>query len=275
MTQPTIEEILRKYPPLKRFETNPDVVRQLYAELNPKRNLSDLEEGDYVNGVDVLIARVISTSSYLGCPVCYRKKEGVDEGTSFDCTDVKCNTQRVATRLTKWTLLGGDEMTKAILDFPPFAYKLEDGNQYVAKVVNIKGRVQKLTDQKENGKVVGKTPVIMVRDMKVVSDIRDAGTEPMEKTAEAESIPVTMAKAPPSPPIPPTPKPEVCTIPEPKLRAFNTWMGIMKTVTEAQLKSHVEGNLKLKMEDVLPLVSKTFLDSTQQTVYTLKPEPTH
>jgi hypothetical protein len=279
MTQPTIEEMLRKYPALKRFESNPDAVRQLFAELNPKKSLSDLGEGDYVNGIDVLIVRVIGTSYYVGCPVCYRKKEGVEIGTSFDCTDVKCHTQRVATKLTKWTLLGGDEKTKAILDFPPFAYKIEDGNEYLAKVVNIKGRVQKMTDQKQNGQVVGKTPVIMVRDMTVVSDIRDAEVEPLAEIitkstlAEAAQIPLTPTATAPtqaSPPAPPVP-----TIPEAKLKAFNTWMTIMKTVTDAQLKNHVENNLKLKLDDVLPLVDKHFLDNNQTTVFTLRPEPTH
>jgi hypothetical protein len=281
MTAISIEEMLRKYPPLARFKDNPDAVRQLYAELNPKRKLSELDIGDYVNGMDVLITKVIGTSYYVGCPVCFYKKEGVEIGTSFDCTNIKCNTQRVATKLVKWTLQGGDETTKAILDFPAFAFRLDDGNKYLAKVVNISGKVQKLTDQKQDGKVVGKTPIIMVRDMKVVSDIRDPETDTLAtqitKSTLAEAVEIPLGEGPkglPTPPVSPV-TPPISTIPETKLKAFNTWMTIMKTVTEAQLKNHVESNLKLKLDDVLPLVDKHFQDSTQTTVYTLRPEPTH
>ena len=281
MTQKTIEEILREIPALIKYKDNPEILRTLYAELNPKRDLSGLTEGEFVNGADVLVVKVLSTNYYVGCPECFSKKEGVDIGTSYNCTNSKCNTQRVATKLVKWTLLGGDSTTKVILDFPPFGFRLEDGNALLAKVINIKGKVTALRDQRTDGKVTGKTPVIMVRDMRILSDVRDVGTDSIEaavaQVGEGTQPPVTKTltttEAMPAPPSQPTP-----TLPDAKLKVFRTWMSVMSAnagiVTEAQLKAYAENNLKVKLEDVLPYVNKQFRDQTQQTFYTLIPEPT-
>jgi len=85
MTQLTIEEILKKVPALKRYEGNPEAIRTVYAELNPKKDLSGLIEGEFVNGAEVLIVRILNESFYIGCPTCFTKKDGMEEGVVFDC----------------------------------------------------------------------------------------------------------------------------------------------------------------------------------------------
>lgn len=262
----TIEEIIQKIPALKVWAKNPDIVFQLYSELNPRNNLTDVAEGDYLQGADVLVSKVMSANSYIGCPVCYTKtKDGVEEGVSYECGNAKCNTQRVATKLSKWKLLAGDmDGTKVVLDFPPFGFKIVDGKDYIAKVVNIKGKVTTIQEEKKDGQTI-RIPVILVRDMKVLSDIRDT---PLPTVAEGASVPTE----PPTPvsPIPPPPSPPT-GLPEDKLKTFNLWMTFQaKPIIEAQLVSYVENNLKLKLTDVLPLLDKTFQDATQTTLYTLK-----
>jgi hypothetical protein len=138
-------------------------------------------------------------------------------------------------------MLGGDPTTKVILEFPPFGYKLDDGAKYIAKVVNIKGRVSGVREQKTDG-VKHKVPIILVRDMKVISDIR--GPEaPKESTPEAAPTPS-----------PPTP---TSNLPAEKVAAFKTWLRIVgKPVSEEQVKNYVKNNLKGALEDVLPLLKK-------------------
>jgi hypothetical protein len=239
----TVEEIIKEIPALKAYATNPDVVKQLYKELNPREGLGDLQEGDYVDGADVLLVKVVSTSSYVGCPQCYKKME-VEEGVSVVCNGDRCHgEQRVATRLHKWTMLGGDPTTKVILEFPPFGYKLDDGSKYIAKVVNIKGRVSGVREQKTDG-VKHKVPIILVRDMTVISDVRDSLDAP-----KAEPTPKA---APPLPSATPT-----SNLPKEKVEAFKTWLRIVgKPVTEEQVKNYVKNNLKGALEDVLPLLKK-------------------
>ena len=273
-TQTSIEEIIKKIPALKIYEANPDIVRQLYEELNPRRDLSEVGQGDYINGADVLVVRVLGTNSYTGCPVCFTKVKGdIEEGVSFSCPNTaRCNgDQRVASKLTKWTLLAGDPTTKVILDFPPFAFKIDDGASYIGKVVNVKGKVTEIREEKVSGVVKGKTPVIMVRDMKVVSDIRAPATEvPIDKVEEAAPImkgTVTtqnVFNAPPPIPAAPTIAPE-------KLKALDLWFKFQSgPVTEAQVVSYVTNNLKLTMDEVLPFMNKSWSDSAKATIYTLK-----
>jgi hypothetical protein len=272
MTTLTIEEILKKVPALKRYEGNPEAIRTVYAKLNPKKDLSGLVEGEFVNGAEVLIVGVMNESFYIGCPTCFTKKDGMEEGVAFDCPSDRCKVQRVATKLPRWSMLAGDETTKAILDFPPFGFKLTDGNALVAKVVSIKGNVTALRDQKVNGEVKGKTPVIMVRDLKIVSDIRDGlGAEPGPVAkVEKEPLPTPLGEGPeglPNPSVSPA-----TSVAAPKLKAFQTWMAVQnKPIFENEVKMYVENNLKLKLEDVLPLLDKRYTDS-QGILYTLKPQ---
>ncbi len=278
MTKLTTEEIISKIPALKIYASNPDIVAQLYEELNPKRDLAGLQEGDYVNGADVLVVRVLGTSSYIGCPVCYTKKGDVEEGVSFECSNARCNNQRVATKLTKWTLLAGDETTKAILDFPPFAYKIDDGSKYVAKVVNIRGKVTGMREQKVDGATKAKTPVIMVRDMKVVSDIRDeqpdASLETKQEAPNIEKVASTSSVF-PTPSSPPSPSEITLSIGEAKQKAFTLWMSFQSgPVAETQLLAYLSNNLKATLEDVLPLLEFSYADNLKANVYKLKTRPT-
>lgn len=268
MTQITTEEIIAKIPGLKMYASNPDLLRKLYDDLNPKKDLKGLKEGDFVNGADVLVAGILSTSSYIGCPVCYSGRKDVPEGVSFECKNAKCNQQRVAVRFNKCQLLAGDPTTKIILDFPPFSnYKLDDGRKLLAKVVTIRGRVTKMKQDIVNGEVKGDTPVVSVKDLAIVSDVRDNGEAVPEPASTPATPPPTAPSSPPSPPSP------ITNIPEAKLKNFKTFMRVMaKATTESQLKAYVEGTLKLKLEDVLPLLDKTHLDSQNTDVYKLKPE---
>jgi hypothetical protein len=265
----------------------------MYDQMKPKRNLTDIAKGDWVNGAEVLVIKVMGTSGYVGCPNCFTKKEGVEEGISYQCTTGKCaGAQRVATKLIKWVLLGSDESTKVILDFPPFGYKLEDGETLKAKVVSIKGRVQEPRQNKDKtGKVVGTTPVIMVKDLKVVSDIRD-GTAAAASGAALPSPPAPADRQPTPAPSPVTPPPAVArtapsaSAPAPttsilateiapeKLNAFSLWMTFRtengaKPVPEAQLKSYVENNLKIHFEAFVPYLEQVHTDS-QGELYRLK-----
>jgi hypothetical protein len=273
MTTLTVEEILKKVPALKRYEGNPEAIRQVYAELNPKKDLSGLTDGEFVNGAEVLIVRVLNESYYIGCPTCFTKKDGMEEGVTFKCPSQRCNTERVTAKLPRWSILAGDETTKAILDFPPFGFKLTDGNALVGKVVSIKGNVTALRDQKVNGEVKGKTPVIMVRDLKIVSDIRDGlGAEPGPVAkAEKEPLPAPLGEGPDGLPNPLTLP--ATSIAAPKLKALQTWMTVQgKPVAEDQVKMYVENNLKLKFGDVLPLLDKSHSDQEDKNLYTLKPQ---
>ena len=278
MTQLTIEEILKKVPALKRYEGNPEAIRTVYAELNPKKDLSGLIEGEFVNGAEVLIVRILNESFYIGCPTCFTKKDGMEEGVVFDCPSQRCNTQRVATKLPRWSILAGDETTKAILDFPPFGYKLTDGNALIGKVVAIKGNVTALRDQKVKGEVKGQTPVIMVRDLKVVSDIRDSVPETIgeriTKSTLAEAAKFPLGEGPEGLPNPLV-SPNIGMIPAPKLTALQTWMNAVgkgNPVAEDQVKMYVENNLKLTFADVLPLLDKSHSDQENKTLYALKPQ---
>ncbi len=279
MTTKTIEEILKEVPALKRYEGNPEAIRTVYAELNPKKDLSGLTEGEFVNGAEVLVVRVMNESFYIGCPTCFTKKDGMEEGVTFECPSDRCKVQRVATKLPRWSMLAGDETTKAILDFPPFGYKLTDGNALVGKVVAIKGNVTALRDQKVKGEVKGKTPVIMVRDLKVVSDIRDSVPEETigeritkSTLAEAAKLPTPLGEGPEGLPNPPV-SPNTGTIPAPKLKALQTWMTVQgKPVEETQVKMYVENNLKLTFAEVLPLLDKSHSDQENKTLYALKPQ---
>ena len=275
----TIEEILKKVPALKRYEGNPEAIRTVYAELNPKKDLSGLAEGEFVNGAEVLVTKVLNESFYIGCPTCYTKKDGMEEGVTFNCTSQRCNTERVTAKLPRWSILAGDETTKAILDFPPFGFKLTDGNALIGKVVTIKGSVTALRDQKVKGEVKGKTPVIMVRDLKVVSDIRDGVIDSTavaitkSTLAEAAKLPMPLGEGPEGLPNPPTVP--ATSIPASKLMAFQTWMNAVgkgKPVAEDQVKMYVENNLKLKFGDVLPLLDKSHSDQEDKNLYTLKPQ---
>jgi hypothetical protein len=279
MTTKTIEEILKEVPALKRYEGNPEAIRTVYAELNPKKDLSGLTDGEFVNGAEVLIVRVLNESYYIGCPTCFTKKDGMEEGVAFDCPSDRCKVQRVATKLPRWSILAGDETTKAILDFPPFGFKLTDGNALIGKVVAIKGNVTALRDQKVKGEVKSKTPVIMVRDLKVVSDIRDSVPETMAEQITKSTL-AEAAKVPPAPlgegpeglPNPPV-SPNTGMIPAPKLATLRTWMtAIGKPVAEDQVKMYVENNLKLAFGDVLPLLDKSHSDQENKTLYALKPQ---
>lgn len=284
-----IDQILAEFPALRKYPD--DVIQQMYSQMKPKRNLTDIAKGDWVNDAEVLVIKVMGTSSYVGCPNCYTKKEGVEEGISYQCTTAKCGgAQRVATRLTKWVLLGSDETTKVILDFPPFGFKLEDGTTLEAKVVSIKGRVQDPRENKDRktGKVLGTTPVIMVKDLKVVSDIRD-GTpiQPTPKPSPTTPPPAAAAKTPSvsaptltSPPAStPTPTTPLSTeIPAEKLNAFSLWMTFRtengtKPVPEAQLKSYVENNLHISFEAFKPYLEQVHTDS-QGELYKLKAKVT-
>lgn len=279
----SIEQIDKEFPALAKYPD--EVKRQMYDQMKPKRNFTDISKGDWVNDAEVLVIKVMGTSSYVGCPNCYTKKEGVEEGISYQCTTPKCNggTQRVATRLTKWVLLGSDETTKVILDFPPFGYKLEDGETLKAKVVSIKGRVQEPRVTKDKtGKVLGTTPVIMVKDLKVVSDIRD-GTpiQPTPKPSLTTPSPAAVATAPSAsaPVSAPTPTSASTTslsteIPAEKLNAFSLWMTFRtengaKPVPEAQLKSYTENNLHISFEAFKPYLEQVHTDS-QGELYRLK-----
>lgn len=265
----TTEQIIQKIPALKVWEKNPDIVFQLYNELTPRTGLADVVEGDYIQGADVLVAKIMSTNSYIGCPICYTKtKDGIEEGISYECPNAKCQMQRVATKLSKWKLLAGDmDGVKVVLDFPPFGFKITDGKDYIAKVVNIKGKVTAIQEEKREGVSI-RIPVILVRDMKVLSDIRDTT---LPTVAEATPIPPQPQE--PSSPIPPPPSP-LQGIPDDKLNKFSLWMSFQgKPIVEAQLVAYVENNLKLTMADVLPLLDKTFQDATQTAFYTLKSKP--
>jgi len=278
----SVEEIRKQYPALVKFPD--DVVRQMYDQMNPKRDLSDLNKGDWVNGAEVLVIKVLGTSSYVGCPFCFTKKEGVEAGISYECTTAKCaGQQRVATRLTKWTLLGSDTTTKVILDFPPFGYKLEDGESLTAKVVSVKGRVQDPRENKDRktGKVLGTTPVIQVKDLSIVSDIRDAGANSLEAALPKPQTPEQREPIPPIP-SPPTPVAKATTAPvevsADKLNAFTLWMTFRtengsKPVPEATLKTYVENNLKIPFESFQPYLEGIHTDS-QGTVYRLKARAT-
>jgi hypothetical protein len=267
MSKISIDEIIAKIPALKIYAANPDIVKQLYDELNPKRNLSELVEGDFVNGADVLIVRVLGNSSYIGCPVCYTKQGNVAEGVSFECPNAKCGNQRVATKLVKWTLLAGDENTKAVLDFPPFAFKIDDGAKYLAKVVNIRGKVTGMREERSNGTVKTKTPVIMVREMKVISDIRDE-PEPERLETTSRTAMTNNVFNPPTPAVSTTP---ASILPEAKIKAFSLWMSFQTTpVTEAQLTTYLTNNLKATLPDVLPLLDVSFVDSQNTNIYSLK-----
>ncbi len=272
MTTKSIEEILKEVPALKRYEGNPEAIRTVYAELNPKKDLSGLVEGEFVNGAEVLLVRVLNESYYIGCPTCFTKKDGMEEGVAFDCPSDRCKVQRVATKLPRWSILAGDETTKAILDFPPFGFKLTDGNALIGKVVAIKGSVTALREQKVKGEVKGKTPVIMVRDLKVVSDIRDGLGTPNDPRATAKVEPdVPLGEGPEGLPNPPVSS--ATSIAAPKLTTLRTWMtAIGKPVAEDQLKMYVENNLKLAFGDVLPLLDKSHSDQEDKTLYTLKPQ---
>lgn len=273
MTQ-TLEQIYTAYPALRKYPE--EVARQMYQQMNPIRTLSDIQKGDWVSDADVLVIRVLGTSAYVGCPNCFTKKEGVEAGISYDCKSTKCgNTQRIAIVLNKWTLLGSDETTKVILDFPPFGYKLQDGETLVAKVVSIRGRVQDPRENKDKtGKVTGTTPVIMVKELKILSDIRDAGAGSLEATARP--APTSPSTPTPTPAINATvPRTPTNTILSPeKLNGFNLWMTFRtengsKPVAETQLKTYIENNLHLTLPDFLPYLDAV-RDSAGGNLYKLK-----
>lgn len=252
MTTPSIEEILRKYPALKPFAANEDAVRQLYETMNPKRDIKDFTKDDQVKDIEVLIVRVIGNSYYIGCPNCF-KKLNIDEGISVVCQSDRCKgEQRVGTKLYKWTLLAGDASTKVILEFPPFGFKMTNGEEYVAKVVKVTGRVgePRVRKNKETGEVESTTPTITVRDMRVVSDIRDTGVGSLDAVSEP------MSPSPPPAPTPPTPN-----LPAEKVAGFKTWVTVItqngkKPVPEAQIKAYVETRLGLKFEDLTSYLKK-------------------
>lgn len=282
----SIEQIYTEFPALKAKHYSEDVVRMMYDQMKPRHDLRDIVKGDWVDGAEVLVVRVMGTSGYVGCPNCYTKKEGVEEGISYQCNTTKCSgAQRVATRLTKWVLLGSDEATKVILDFPPFGYKLSDGASLIAKVVSIRGRAQDPRENKDRktGKVLGTTPVIQVKDLKVLSDIRDGA--PGMATQPTPSAPAPVAKPAPTPSLStpaaqyvPTPSASPTAlsteIPAEKLNAFSLWMTFRtengaKPVVEAQLKNYVENNLHISFEAFMPYLEQIHTDSTGN-VYRLK-----
>jgi hypothetical protein len=281
----TIEQIYAEFPALKRWPE--DVAKQMYDQMHPKKNLADIQKGDWIQDAEVLVIRVMGTSGYIGCPSCFTKREGVEAGISFPCNNTRCaGAQRVATRLTKWVLLGSDETTKVVLDFPPFGYKLENGEDLVAKVCAIRGRVQDPRQQKERktGKVLSEMPVIMVKDLRVVSDIRDVGvgspgtavSKPVSSptTSPTPSTPTT--PSPPTPVVPAAAKPSVSTEISPdKLNAFSLWMTFRtengaKPVAESQVKTYVENNLHTAFEAFLPYLEKIHIDSQGIDAYRLK-----
>lgn len=288
----SLEQIYTEFPALKGHYPE-DVVRMMYEQMKPKRSLTDVTKGDWVDGAEVLVVKVMGTSGYVGCPNCYTKHEGVDEGISYECKSTKCQgAQRVATRLTKWVLLGSDNTTKVILDFPPFGYKLGDGNNLIAKVVSIRGRAQDPRENKDRktGVVSGTTPVIQVKDLKILSDIRDGTATPVPLPAVAPKAaqPKQPTLTPPAPPpasaakTPSASAPVVTTtdISAEKMSAFGLWMTFRtengaKPVPEAQLKAYVENNLHIAFDSFKPYLDQIHTDS-QGEVYRMKakvPEP--
>lgn len=239
-----IEDIFKEFPGLRAYEKQEAVVRQMYARLHPRTGLEGIQVDENVNGESVLLVDIINESNYVGCPSCYTRQD-LEEGIVFTCNtgEKKINgcrkEQRVATRLFKTKMLGSDPTTKVILDFPPFGFKLTDPAQYLAKVVNIKGKVTEI--DKNN------IPIIRVKDMKVISDIRANNTKLSTSVAQ-------VAEAPPTPVVP--------TIPEEKKKALLLWIKAVKPTSEEQIKNHVINNLKLNWDVVRPIVAEATGEET-------------
>jgi hypothetical protein len=274
-----IEQIYAEYPALKKFPE--DVARIMYDQMHPKKTLAGIQKGDWIQDAEVLVVRVLGTSNYVGCPTCYNKAENIAEGLSFPCTHPpRCNgDQRIATRLFKWVLLGSDETTKVVLDFPPFGYKLENGEDLLCKMVQVRGRVQDPRQNKERktGKVLSEMPVLQVKSLKILSDIRDgtpaetlipkAAPSTMEATQPAPTKPsVATATAPAKPaPTPSAPAP-TGEVTADKLNAFSLWMTFRtengaKPVQETQVKTYVENNLHIPFAAFEPYIEKIHTDS--------------
>lgn len=244
----SIEEIITQYPLLKPYENQPDTIRQLYEQMHPnvKKDLTEAIVGDKIEAADILVIKTMGESSWIGCPVCFTKL-GEHEGITVECNSKCRGEQRLATRLHKYRLLGGDTKTKVILDFLPWGFMITKPEQYVAKVISIKGTVDEIKETKVGGEVKSKTPVITVRGLTIVTDIMGKPTLDVQ-----EFTVVTMPGA-------SVGVPQLDHLPSGRIKAFKTWMIVMakdKPLALETIKHHVESNLKMTIEDVMPLLKK-------------------
>ena len=179
MTQNQLDELIAKYPQLKKVASNQALLRNLIPTLEPVMTLKDAKLGSNLKNLEILFARVLGAKDYRGCSICFSKLDG-EEGTSMPCNSGKCQGDiRVIKNYKIWRLLGGDNAANAIFVFLPFYYELDDPNALEGKFALVTGFVKDITKNKRDG---SETLVITVKDLDVQSDIKKPKAQSSQPT---------------------------------------------------------------------------------------------